>query len=304
MSRKVKISVIIPAYNHEQYIGTTVRSVLDQSYQDFELIIINDGSTDGTEHEISKIEDKRIVYVSQENSGAHNAINKGIELSNGEFISILNSDDVYTRDRLEKCISFLELNPDYSAVVSDVVGIDDEGGSVLLNKTPHIEAWLNWYNDAHELIDKHGMFVGSFGVNILITTSNYFVRKIVFENVGKFKQLRYAHDWDMLLRIAQFNKVHLLREPLLQYRIHQANTVHEGDSEAKVRFEVNWLVSECLQRISGNVDYFEVIDAMKKNHYLDFEVLVLLSMISSSCDPEKYLNFENDITARLLCELK
>lgn len=304
MSENVKISVIIPAYNHEKYIGNTIRSVIKQSYGDFELIIINDGSTDDTDHEIRKIDDKRIVYITQENSGAHNAINEGIEVSKGEYISILNSDDIYTPDRLEKCINYLELNKDYSVVISEVSGIDDEGESILLNKTPHIEAWLNWYKGAHELIDKYGKFIGSIGVNILITTSNYFVRKNVFDYVGKFKGLRYAHDWDMLLRIAQSNKIHLLREPLLQYRMHQSNTVHEGDSEAKVRFEVNWLVSECLQRISDDVDHFEVIDSMKNNHYLDFEVLALLSMINRGCQSEKYLDFENHITARLLRKLK
>lgn len=304
MAKNTKISVIIPAFNHEKYIESTIVSVLNQNYEDFELIIINDGSTDGTDHVIRAIDDDRIVYITRENRGAHNTINEGLEKAKGEYISILNSDDVYTPDRLEKCINFLELNKDYSAVISEVSGIDDEGESVLLNKTPHIEAWQNWYKDAHDLIDNYGMFVGSFGVNILITTSNYFVRRSVFDNIGKFKGLRYAHDWDMLLRIAQFNKIHLLREPLLLYRMHQSNTVHEDDSEAKVRFEVNWLVSECLQRISDDVDPFEVIDSMKKNHYLDFEVLTLLSIINRDSKSEKYLDFENDITSRLLRELK
>ncbi len=304
MSKNIKISVVIPAYNHEKYIGDTIRSVIEQSYEDFELIIINDGSTDGTDREIRKISDDRIVYITRENKGAHNTINEGIDASKGEYISILNSDDVYTSDRLAKCVNFLEQNQDYSAVISEVSGIDDNGESVLLNKTPHIEAWLNWYKDALGLIDKHGMYIGSFGVNLLITTSNCFIRKTVFDNVGKFKGLRYTHDWDMLLRIAQSNKIHLLRESLLQYRIHQSNTVHEDDSEAKVRFEVNWLVSERLQHINDDVDHFEVIDAMKKNHYLDFEILALLSMINRGCQSEKYLDFENDITARLLRGLK
>ena len=118
--------MIIPAYNHEKYIGRTIRSAIEQSYEDFELIIINDGSTDGTDHEIRKIDDKRIVYITRENRGAHNTINEGIEAAKGEYISILNSDDIYTPDRLEKCIKFLESNKDYSAVISEVGGIDDE----------------------------------------------------------------------------------------------------------------------------------------------------------------------------------
>ncbi|MFK5947333.1 MAG: glycosyltransferase [Methylococcales bacterium] len=300
----IKISVIIPAYNHERYIGNTIRSVLEQSYENFELIIINDGSTDGTDSEIRKFDDRRIVYLSRENRGAHNTINEGIEISKGEYISILNSDDVYTLDRLGKCLTFLEQNQDYSAVITEVSGIDGDDDSVLLNKTTHIEAWLNWYKDALKLIDTHGLFIGSFGVNILITTSNYFVRKDVFDKVGKFKGLRYAHDWDMLLRIAQLNKIHLIREGCLQYRMHQSNTVHESDSEAKVKLEVNWLISNGMKRISDGEDYFLIVDALRKNHYLDFEMLALFSMITKGQLSENYLDFNNEVSARLLRELK
>ena len=74
----MQVSVIIPAYNHEKYITDAINSVLNQSYQDFELIIINDGSTDSTEEKILSIHDQRIKYISQKNSGAHSAINCGI----------------------------------------------------------------------------------------------------------------------------------------------------------------------------------------------------------------------------------
>ena len=105
----MKISVIIPAYNHEKYIIDAVNSVLNQSYQDFEIIIVNDGSTDSTEQKILSIHDQRIQYVCQKNSGAHSAINRGISLSQGEYISILNSDDLYLPKRLETCLNFLKI---------------------------------------------------------------------------------------------------------------------------------------------------------------------------------------------------
>jgi len=105
----MKISVIIPAYNHEKYITEAISSVLNQSYHDLEIIIINDGSTDSTEQRILSIHDQRIQYVSQKNSGAHSAINRGISLAQGEYITILNSDDLYLPQRLETCLNFFPM---------------------------------------------------------------------------------------------------------------------------------------------------------------------------------------------------
>ena len=100
-----KISVIIPLYNHEKYINEAVYSVLGQTFSDFELIIINDGSNDGSEEVVKKIKDKRIKYYYQENKGAHNTINRGIEIAKGEYIAILNSDDMYHKDVTDEMMS-------------------------------------------------------------------------------------------------------------------------------------------------------------------------------------------------------
>ncbi len=84
--RHPKVSVVIPAYNHERYVGEAIRSVLDQTFRDFELIIINDGSTDHTETEILKFKDDRIRYYSQENRGLSATLNRGIELAQGRIL--------------------------------------------------------------------------------------------------------------------------------------------------------------------------------------------------------------------------
>lgn len=94
-----KISVIIPLYHHEKYIEEAIYSVLEQTFSDFELIIINDGSTDKSEEVVKSIKDDRIKYCYQDNQGAHNTINRGIQLAQGEYVSILNSDDVYYKNR-------------------------------------------------------------------------------------------------------------------------------------------------------------------------------------------------------------
>jgi len=296
----MKVSVIIPAYNHEKYIGASIESVLEQSFGDLELIIINDGSTDNTEKEILTYDDPRIIYLSQENSGAHNTINKGIDMARGEYISILNSDDVYHRNRLELCLKFLENHKDTSVVITQVEGITGDGTSVTNQKTPQIMAWLDWYKDALKLYETRNFLLSAFAKNILITTSNYFMRKAVFQKIGGFIALRYTHDWDMLLRLAQLDKIHLIREVLLQYRIHQSNTVLEDDSEAKVKFEVNWLIARNIRQLTKDVDLLQLMDAVKKNHYIVSDVLMPLLMINDPSQTEALLNFEHPTTVEML----
>jgi glycosyltransferase involved in cell wall biosynthesis len=296
----MKISVIIPAYNHEKYIGASIESVLGQTLKDFELIIINDGSTDNTEREILKYDDSRINYLSQENSGTHNTINKGIAMARGEYISILNSDDIYHRDRLELCLKSLEDHKATSVVITQVEGITGDGAPVTDQKTPQITAWLDWYKDALKLYETRNFLLSAFAKNILVTTSNYFMTKAVFQKVGGFIALRYTHDWDMLLRLAQFCEIHLMREVLLQYRIHQSNTVLEDDSEAKVKFEVNWLIARNIRQLTKDVDLLQLMDSIKKNHYIVSDVLTLLLMINDASKAEVLLNFKHPITVEML----
>lgn len=300
MSSIPEISVIIPAYNHEKYVGQTVESVLCQSYENFELIIINDGSMDNTESEIQKFTDSRILYNRQENQGAHVAINHGIKLSKGKYIAILNSDDLYVSNRLEECRRLLQDNKEYSAVVTQLEGIDGKNRSVADNTSPHILAWKQWYADALALFDDHDFHSCCFAKNILITTSNYFMKRDVFTDVGYFRGLRYAHDWDFLIRLAQRHKVHLMDQVLLKYRIHDENTVHEDDSKYKVDFEVNWLIAEGILNLDGDLDYFQLIGLLQRNHYLNFELLVLMLMLFRKMNAEDCLDFSNSSTIKML----
>lgn len=274
----MKVSVIIPAYNHEKYIADAIDSVLSQSCQDFEIIIINDGSTDSTEQRILTFQDHRIRYLNQNNSGAHFTLNKGISLAQGEFISILNSDDVYLPERLEKCLDFLETNTNYSVVMTTVEGIDEQGKPAKLNMTPQIKAWLDWYASALPLFIEDRFYPNAFAKNIMITTSNLFARRRVFEECGGFKGLRYAHDWDMLLRLSRRYHIHLIKKDLLQYRMHAANTVHERGGDLKVQYEVNWLIVENLRELNANVPFSELLGLLKNNKYLSFEMIFFLLM--------------------------
>lgn len=107
------ISVIIPAYNHEPYIAAALQSVLQQTFGDFELIVIDDGSKDNTWYEIQQIVDTRLRAFRQENRGAAATINRGIEMARGRYVTILNSDDVYHPERLALCWPTWRIIPMY-----------------------------------------------------------------------------------------------------------------------------------------------------------------------------------------------
>ena len=95
------VSVVIPSFNHARFIGSAVRSVLGQSLSDLELIVVDDGSTDNSLEILGGFSDPRLKVYPQANAGAHAAINRGLELASGVYLSILNSDDLYHRERLE-----------------------------------------------------------------------------------------------------------------------------------------------------------------------------------------------------------
>ncbi len=237
-----KISVIIPLYNHEKYIKESVHSVLEQSIQDFELIIINDGSTDNSEEVVKAIKDDRIKYFYQDNQGAHNTINRGIQLAEGEYISILNSDDIYYKNRFEEALKVFESDSSVYAVFSHLEFVDDKGDFIRLyrgaednRKDRNIEASANLGNN---------IVLDLLGGNFLITTSNLFCRKSVFTNIGYFRNLRYAHDYDFFLRLCSTYKVCVIDVPLLKYRQHGTNTLKEN--EAEVSFEAGLVLADFL----------------------------------------------------------
>ena len=114
-----RVSVVMPAYNHERFVAAAVDSVLDQTYQDLELIVIDDGSTDATGEIVRAYSDPRIRYYHQQNQDAGNSLNRGMSLSDGYYISIINSDDVYAPDRLRRLVE-LQLQTSAECIGSDV----------------------------------------------------------------------------------------------------------------------------------------------------------------------------------------
>jgi len=195
--------------------------------QDFELVIVDDGSTDNTASVIKSYTDKRIRYFYQENQDAFNTINRGISLAEGEFLAILNSDDIYTTDRLQR---MLDMQQETGAVclISDVIPISDSGE---VFSDPDF-GWNIWHQKNRDFFKQCGdLYTAFLKGNFMVTTSNLFMKRSAAEKVGKFCSLRYLHDYDFIFRMMlEFpDQVHYLEEEkLLYYRIHDGNTLGEA----------------------------------------------------------------------------
>ncbi len=231
MKAKPMVSVIIPAYNHERYIGATIESVIQQTLDDFELIIIDDGSTDKTYHVIQCYKDKRIAAYTQRNMDAANTLNRGLDMAKGAFIAILNSDDLYAPTRLEKLHAAITRN-DTVCVFSDIQPINSAGKPITSDQ--------HYWNKAHEenkkvWFDTGDMLTTLLHANLMATTSNLFMTLDAARQIGPFGTFRYLHDYDYILRFAQLheNKVMFFNEKLLSYRIHPENTIKKGEVEAR-----------------------------------------------------------------------
>lgn len=125
--KQIEVTVLMPAYNTEKYIGEAIQSVLDQTFTDFELLIINDGSTDGTEGIIRSFSDTRIVVINQPNGGVSKALNTGLRHARAKYIARFDADDICCRERLAAQFAFMEANPDYVLSGSNAEYIDMNG---------------------------------------------------------------------------------------------------------------------------------------------------------------------------------
>ncbi|MFC5772969.1 glycosyltransferase [Ectobacillus antri] len=199
-----KVSIIIPFYNCP-YVAKAIESALAQTYYDIEVIVVNDGSTAFVE-EVTKFEGK-IKYVEKTNGGTATALNAGIRLAIGEYISWLSSDDIYEPDKISKQIQYLQQTGG-SIVYSPVIFID--GDSLPTSESIGVFP-------ANRLLFLRHLMLGCF-----INGCSVLVKKDILTNVGLFNEnLPYTHDYDLWIRIALQYEFYYYDEPLVRYRIHE-----------------------------------------------------------------------------------
>lgn len=221
------ISVVVPNYNREDLIVDALNSVFKQSYRPLQLVIVDDGSTDGSvrsintwisQHQTSDFEPSLII---QNNAGGNAARNKGIENSRGDYVAFLDSDDLWHTDKLTKQIIKLQSNEDFGAVYCGLQHINADDGTVIERVS---RSYLQG-NILNRLLIK----------DETAPTSTYLVKKAVFSEVGMFDlSLAARQDWDMWIRVASRYKIAAVEEILVDYRHHSGlRTASDPQKEIK-----------------------------------------------------------------------
>jgi glycosyltransferase involved in cell wall biosynthesis len=205
-----KVSVNICCYNCEKFIYETIQSVLSQTFKDYEIIIIDDGSKDKTQEIIKSFSDPRVKYYYQKNQGTAASRNKAVELSNGEYIALLDHDDLWEPKKLEMQVAHLEANPKVGLVYSDAYIIQE-------GKAKHLRFF--------ELTRPHRgkvtlqLLKGDF-VHCLTTV----IRKDLVKKAGYFsREFNFAEEYELYLRLSLLTEFDFINQPLARYRVHSTN---------------------------------------------------------------------------------
>lgn len=238
-------SVIIPAYNSEATIADTINSVIGQTYQQWELIIVNDGSTDGTVDVVECFLSNKVKLFNQKNSGVSSARNLGIDKATGKYLAFLDADDIWHIEKLEKQFKYFTDHPDTALLYTNNFIFKENINQYQINR----------YKEPFKVqTDYYRLLISDF----IVTSS-------VCINTGRVKDRIYfsekfvgTEDWDLWIRVAKNNKVAFLNEPLVYYREHERGISKNYDRQLYNDFLVrsehvftNNLIPEDIKRMSA-----------------------------------------------------
>ncbi len=227
------VSVIIPCYNSEKDVGNAIRSVYEQDYGNIELVVVNDGSTDGSEREILKwknifeTQGKIFKYVYQDNLGLGGAVNAGLKYISGDYLTLLDSDDIYLQGSIRKKVEFLRTRPDYSMVRSN--------GWVCNGQNK----WM-FIQDSAETDEDYFMLIAHHKTNNW--AGSYMVRTEVLFDFYKDRNIypsRFGQNFQIILPVAYKNKCGYIDEPLMEYIRHTNSLTKTIDSNKQFENEEN-----------------------------------------------------------------
>jgi len=234
------VSVIIPSYNRAAYIEAAINSALDQTYGSVEVVVVDDGSTDGSYEKLQQWEERGklvlLTHPERRNRGQSASINLGIQQATGSYIAILDSDDMFAKEKLADQVAFLEANPETGMVYGQGHAVDADGN--FLFKVP---------GDGHqELSDPNRLLLDCY----MALPGGSLVRRSVFEKAGLFEEsFRAGQDHDMAIRIMEATKCAYLPKLAFYYRKHD-------DSISVKGLERRWLTGlEILRRANERYPY-------------------------------------------------
>jgi glycosyltransferase involved in cell wall biosynthesis len=259
-----RVSVVMPAYNHERYVAAALDSVVAQTHANLEIIVVDDGSSDSTgailDDYAGRCRTHPITVVHQPNAGAHDAFNHGLALARGDIVALMNSDDLYAPDRIERMIAQLD-SRGAGLGFSSTRFIDDEGRDVD-NTDPYAKQLRRAIDEAIKAPDPLYVLVYN---NIAISTGNFVFRRALLERVGGFCAMQVCHDWDFLLASSYVAPLTLVAAPLYFYRLHGSNTF------ARARIQAAFELEQLLSGFFADIDSHPLLeDPQRAAHFRDY----------------------------------
>lgn len=222
MKNDPDISVLMSCYNGQKWLGNAIESVLNQSFKDFEFIIVDDGSRDSSA-EIMKsyaAKDSRIKIIEKENTGLPDSLNVGLNEAKGEWIARIDADDLCEPDRLEKQLAFSGANPSVILIGSAYHEMDETG---KLGK-------LQTYPETHQQLKKHLLQKRRFFAH-----SSAFYKTEIARKVGFYRpRIKKSEDYDLWLRLSEVGKMACISEPLIRFRSHPDQISNEDAGRRQI----------------------------------------------------------------------
>lgn len=237
------VSIIIPVFNGEKFISHAIKSILNQTYKNIEIIVIDDGSIDKTA-DIVKDFDK-IRYIHQNNKGPAASRNLGMALSRGEYIAFLDADDLYEPEKIQKQIQILEKYKEIDVVYTDMKLVDENLQFIK-------------YINSDYIIEYGKSFLAMllFRQIVPIPHSIMIRRKCYDEGIKYDERLIHAEDYEFIIRLAEKHKFKYLQEPLYIYRRHEGNLTNKHESQVKSEVDiVKSFGIEKIKRIVKDADF-------------------------------------------------
>ncbi len=220
------VTIVIPAYNHERYVEDAITSVLNQYYENWELIVINDGSTDKTGQVCDKFAThKRIKVIHQENTGLSKVLNKALDMAKGRYFGFLPSDDMFYPEKLLIQVDYLESHPELAGVGSNQTLIDGNG------KPLHIKEMEEWFS---YIPTSRTDFLLKLLERNFVPAPSMLLKTDLLREVGGFDpQCRFMQDYDLWFRILKNHDMKILPKPLIYYRWHGHNLTYQATPETE-----------------------------------------------------------------------
>ncbi|MFQ3586120.1 MAG: glycosyltransferase [Fimbriimonadaceae bacterium] len=219
-----RVSILLTCYNHLAYLREAWADIQAQTFQDYEVIAIDDGSSDGTREWLAEIADRATVILNERNLGTYGSLNRALESATGEFVAVLNDDDRWAPEKLARQMAAFDSFPEIGLVHTGGRFIDGEGR--VLEGNPLGFAWPTfpvggggiWVGDARLALVYENKIIASAAV----------ARRECFEKLGGFNPEYFGSgDWEMWFRIAEVWPIGFVAEPLTDYRVHGANASHK-----------------------------------------------------------------------------